>query len=106
MKILKKDPNQVEVETETESYIKNLDFKLIWKDEVDMEEDNVLNDYNLVEALAAKTEEPKLTYEKQSIHEMLTDYTDIIYTNMKELIKTNISYIYSTQPQLHKNVIR
>ncbi len=55
-----------------------------------MKIDNILNDYNLAEAFTAEVEELKLTYEEQSIHELLTDYADIIYNDMKELAKTNI----------------
>ncbi len=52
--------------------------------------DNILNEYNLAKILVAKAEESKRTYEKQNIHELLTDYADIIYTDMKKLAKTNI----------------
>jgi len=55
-----------------------------------MKEDNILNNFNLVEALAAEAEEPKRIYEKQSIYELLTKYADIIYIDVKELAKTNI----------------
>jgi len=55
-----------------------------------MKEDNILNDYNSVKALVTKAEESKRTYEKQSIHELLADYANIIYIDMKELTKTNI----------------
>ncbi len=43
-----------------------------------------------MKALAMEVKELKRTYKKQSIHEMLTEYTNIIYTDMKELAKTNI----------------
>ncbi len=55
-----------------------------------MEENNVLNEYNPAEVLVAETEESKLTHKKQSIHEILVEYIDIIYTDIKELTKTNI----------------
>jgi len=32
---------------------------MIWEDEVDIELDNILNEYNPVEALVAEAEEPK-----------------------------------------------
>ncbi len=80
----------MKVEIKTESYKENFDFELIWKDEVDMETNNILNDYNLMEAFAAEAEESKQTNKKWNIHELLTDYADIIYTDRKELTKTNI----------------
>jgi len=52
--------------------------------------DNILEEYNLAEVLIAEAEELRQTYEEQSIHELLADYTDIIYIDMKELVKTNI----------------
>src|SRR6266540_2860844 len=89
MGIVEKDLNNVEVETETSEY-EGFNFKIIWEDEVDIELDNILNDYNSAEALAAEKEGSERTFEEQSIHEMLTKYADIIYTDMKELAKTNI----------------
>ncbi len=89
MGIVEKDLNNVKVETETLEY-ENLDSEIIWKDEVDIELDNILSDYNLAEALAAEKEGPERTFEEQSIHELLAKYADIIYTNVKELAKTNI----------------
>ena len=80
----------MKVKIEISEYKENFDFELTWKDEVDMEENNVLNEYNPAKALTAEAEESKQTYEEQSIHEILTDYTDIIYINIKELAKTNI----------------
>ncbi len=88
--IIEKDPNKVEVETETSGYEENLDSKMTWEDEVDIELDNILSDYNLAEMLAVKTEVPERTYKEQSICKLLTDYADIIYTDIKELIKTNV----------------
>ena len=67
MRILKKDPNKVKIKTETNNYIEDFDFELNWKNEINLKMDNILNDYNLVEALAAEIEEPKQTYEEQSI---------------------------------------
>ncbi len=90
MRIIEKDLNKVKVKTETSGYEENFDSEMTWKDEVDIELDNILNDYNPTEALAAETEEPKQTYEKQSIHELLTNYANIIYTDIKKLVKTNI----------------
>ena len=62
MEILKKDPNKVKVKTKTDEYSENLNSKLTWKNKVDLEMDNILNDYNLAEVLAAETEELKQTY--------------------------------------------
>ncbi len=90
MGMIEKDLNQVEVETETSGSEGYFNFKMTWEDKVDIELDNILSDYNLAEALVAEAEEPGRTYEKQSIHESLADYADIIYTDMKELAKTNI----------------
>ena len=90
MKIVEKDLNKVEVETEILGYEENFDSKIIWEDKVDIELDNILSDYNLVEVLATETEEPERTFEEQSIHKVFTDYADIIYNDMKELAKTNI----------------
>jgi len=59
MKIMKKNFNKVEVETETSGYEENFDFEMTWEDEVDMELDNILSDYNPTEALAVKIEGPE-----------------------------------------------
>ena len=59
MGIIKKDFNKVEVETEIESYKENFNSKLTQEDKVDIEEDNILNDYNPAEVLAAEIEEFK-----------------------------------------------
>ncbi len=90
MGIVKKDLNKVKIETETSGYEENFDFEMTWEDEVDIELDNILSDYNPAEVLAAETEGPERTFEEQSIHKVLADYADIIYTDMKELAKTNI----------------
>ncbi len=90
MGIIEKDPNKVEVETETSGYEENFDSEMMWEDEVDIELDNILSDYNSAKVLAAETEGPEWTYEEQSIHELLASYADIIYINMKESVKTNI----------------
>ncbi len=87
--IVKKDLDKVEVEIETLKY-EGFDSEMIWEDEVDIELDNILSNYNPVEALAAEKEGPERTFEEQSIHELLAKYADIIYTDMKELAKTNI----------------
>src|SRR6266508_6838161 len=89
MGIVKKDLNKVEVETETSKY-ESFNSEMIWEDEVDIKLDNILSDYNLAEALAAEKEGPERTFEEQSIHELLGKYADIIYTDVKELAKTNI----------------
>ncbi len=89
MRIVKKDLDKVEVKTETSEY-EGFDSKIMWEDEVDIKLDNILGDYNPAEALAAETEGPERTFKKQSIHELLVKYADIIYTDMKELAKTNI----------------
>ena len=90
MRIVKKDLNKIEVETETLGYEENFDFEMTWEDKVDIELDNLLSDYNPAEALAAEKEGLERTFEEQSIYEMLTKYADIIYIDMKELAKTNI----------------
>ena len=79
----------MKVEIETSEY-ESFDSEMMWEDEVDIELDNILSNYNPAEALAAKKEGPERTFEEQSIHEMLAKYADIIYTNLKELAKTNI----------------
>ena len=86
MGIIEKDLNNVEVETETSEY----DSEMTWEDKVDIELDNILSDYNPTEALAAEKEGSERIFEEQSIHELLAKYADIIYTDMKELAKTNI----------------
>ena len=90
MGIVKKDLNKVKVETETLGYEENFDSEMTWEDEVDIELDNILGDYNPAEVLAAETEGPERTFEEQSIHKLLAKYADIIYTDVKELAKTNI----------------
>ena len=89
MGIVEKDLNNVEVKTETSEY-EGFDSEMTWEDEVDIELDNILSDYNPAEALAAEKEGSEWTFEEQSIHEMLAKYADIIYTDMKKLAKTNI----------------
>src|SRR6266511_1717289 len=89
MGIVEKDLNNVEIETETSEY-EGFDSEMTWEDEVDIELDNILSDYNPAKALAAEKEGPERTFEEQSIHEMLAKYADIIYKDMKELAKTNI----------------
>src|SRR6266542_6149390 len=86
MGIVEKDLNNMEVETETSEY-EGFDSERIWEEEVDIKLDNILNDYNPAEALAAEKEGPERTFEEQSIHELLAKYADIIYTDMKELAK-------------------
>src|SRR6266498_2810370 len=53
MGIVEKDLNNVEIKTETSEY-ENLDSEMTWEDEVDIELDNILSDYNPAEALAAE----------------------------------------------------
>ncbi len=64
MGIIEKDLDKVEVETETSGYKENFDSELTWEDEVNMKLDNILDDYNLAEALVAETEGPKRTFEE------------------------------------------
>ena len=64
MGIVKKDLNKVEVETETSGYKENFDSEMTWEDEVDIELDNILSDYNLAKALAVETEGPERTFEE------------------------------------------
>ncbi len=64
MGILEKDPNKVKVEIEINGYKENFDSELTWKDEMNIEKDNVLNDYNPAEALVVEVKELKQTYEK------------------------------------------
>ena len=89
MGIIEKDLNNVKVKTETLEY-EGFDSEMTWEDEVDIELDNILSDYNPAETLAAETEGPEWTFEKQSIYEILANYADIVYTDMKELAKINI----------------
>ncbi len=88
--MIEKDLDQVKVETETSETEENFDSEMTWENEVDIELDNILSDYNPAKALAAKAEATKQTYQKQSVRELLIDYANIIYTDMKELAKTNI----------------
>ncbi len=101
MGIVEKNLDNVEVEIETSEY-ENFNSEMTWEDEVDIELDNILSDYNPAEALAAEKEGPERTFEEQSIHEMLAKYADIIYTDVKELAKTNIIqhtiYLLNTTP--------
>src|SRR6266542_2023238 len=90
MGIMKKDLNKVKVETEISGYKENFDSEMTWKNKINIELDNILNDYNPAEALAIEIEASKRTFEEQSIHELLVKYADIIYMDMKELAKTNI----------------
>ena len=60
MGIIEKDLNNVEVETETSEY-ENFNSEMTWEDEVDIELDNILSDYNPAEALAAEEEGPERT---------------------------------------------
>ncbi len=64
MGILEKDSNKVKVEIKINNYKENFDSKLTWEDEVDLEIDNILNNYNLVKAFVIEAEKFKWTYEK------------------------------------------
>ncbi len=64
MGIVKKDLDKVEVKTETSEYEENFDSEMTWEDEVDIELDNILSDYNPTEALAAEKEGPERTFEE------------------------------------------
>ncbi len=54
----------MEIETETSGTEEYFDSEMTWEDEVDIELDNILSDYNLAEALAAETEASKQTYKE------------------------------------------
>ncbi len=90
MGMIKKDLDKVEIKTKTSGSEEYFDSEMTWEDEINIELDNILSDYNLAEALAVEAEAFKQTYEEQSIRELLTNYVDIIYTDMKELTKINI----------------
>ncbi len=62
--MIEKNFDKVEVETETSEIEEYFNSEMTWEDEVDIELDNILSDYNLAEALAAETDEPKQTYKK------------------------------------------
>ncbi len=59
MGIIERDLNRVEVEIKISGYEENFDSEMMWEDEVDIELDNILSDYNLTEVLATETEGPK-----------------------------------------------
>ncbi len=54
----------MEIEIEIFDYKENFNSEITWENKVNMKIDNILNDYNPVEALATKAEKPKRTYEK------------------------------------------
>ncbi len=58
MGMIEKDLNKVKVKTETSEY-KGFKFEMTWEDEVDIELDNILSNYNPAEALAVETEGPE-----------------------------------------------
>ncbi len=64
MRIIEKDSSNVKVETEILEYEENFDFEMMWEYEIDIEEDNVLNNYNSIKALVMEAEESKRTYEE------------------------------------------
>ncbi len=59
MGIIKKDLDQVEIETETSEIEEDFNSEITWEDEVDIELDNILSNYNLAETLAAEAEASK-----------------------------------------------
>ena len=63
MGMIEKDLDKVEVKTETSEY-EGFDSEMTQEDEVDIELDNILSNYNPAEALAAETEAPKQIYEE------------------------------------------
>ena len=63
MGIVEKNLNNVEVETETSEY-EDFDSEMTWEDEVNIELDNILSDYNPTEALAAEQEGAEWTFEE------------------------------------------
>ena len=63
MGMIEKDLNKVKVKTEISEY-KGFDSEMTWEDEVDIELDNILGDYNPAEALAVETEASQWTYEE------------------------------------------
>ncbi len=64
MKILEKNPNKVEVKIKINKYSKNFNFKLTCENKINMEMDNILNNYNSVETFAIETKESKWIYEE------------------------------------------
>ncbi len=58
------DPNKVKIKTKTDKYEENCDSELTWKDEVNLEIDNILNDYNPAEVFVAEVKESKRIYEE------------------------------------------
>ena len=63
MGIVEKNLDNVEVKTETSEY-EGFDSKMTWEDEVDIELNNILSDYNPAEALAAEKEGPERTFKE------------------------------------------
>ncbi len=63
MGMIEKDLDKVEVEIETSEY-EGFDSEMTWEDEINIELDNILSDYNLAEALAAEKEGPKRTFKE------------------------------------------
>jgi len=62
-----------------------------WKDEMEEEDDDLLHDYNSAKVMAAEeAKAAELTPEQQEIHDMVQEYLDIVYTNIKDLNQTNI----------------
>ena len=71
---------------------KILDEKLkepTWKDEMEWEENDLLYDYNPAEVMATKKAKvAELTLEQQEIHNMVQEYSDIVYSDIKILIRS------------------
>ena len=54
-------------------------------------EDDLLHDYNPAKVIAVKEAKvAKLTSEQQEIYDMAQEYSDIVYSNIKDLNQTNI----------------
>ncbi len=62
-----------------------------WENEMNWKEDNLLHDYNPAEVMAAEeVKAMELTPEQQEIHDMVQEYLDIVYSDIKDLNQTNI----------------
>ncbi len=54
-------------------------------------EDDLFHDYNPAEVMAAKeVKAVKPTSEQQEIHDMVQEYADMVYSDIKDLNQTNI----------------
>jgi len=62
-----------------------------WEDEIKGKEDDLLHDYNPAEVMAVEEAKAiEFTFEQRKIHNMVQEYSDIVYTNIKDLNQTNI----------------